>query len=331
MQKPVYRIFTILFLIFLNYSPAFSQFENYKQVVELSKKRKVTEKVVDSILKTYTNRGKSYANIAHSFSFFFYRIKRNYDLAIKYGIIEKNTFENLRLNNKEYNNILYNLGKYHFLKFQYTKAINYFEQAIKSNQFPKKVAQSYCQLGRCYRALGDYYKSLNHYSLGLPLLLKVGSKQSYIAHSRLLAATCNKLNTKESVKLGLFYLEKADSIAGTLTNRKAYNQLFYEINTTFANLYALKHQYNFEKAKHFYKKNIALANKEKNHKELALNFLNLGELYLNKNKDSALAFLHKSLFFDRKNLFKFETCKNLARFYSRKKQYQKAIDLYTTA
>ncbi len=324
-QSSVITIFIFFLLLLINDYTGYSQY-TYKELLELDKKIRITEAYADSILSTFKKKDALFAKNVHGFSYFFYRERKNYDLAIRYGIIEKNTFEDLRLNNKEYNNILYNLGKIHFLKLNFTEAISYFDKAIKSNKFPKKVAQSYCQMARCYRTLGDYYRSINYYSKGLPLLLKHGSKQSYIAHSALLAATCNTLNTEESVNLGLFYLQKADSLLKSLNNIELRKKQAYTINTNFANLYSLKHNYNYNKAKYYYINNIIQAQKEKNNKELALNFLNLGELYSKNKNDSALIHLKKSLAYDKENLFKFETYKILARLYSLQKDYRNSAD-----
>ncbi|WP_299887361.1 CHAT domain-containing tetratricopeptide repeat protein [uncultured Lacinutrix sp.] len=319
-----YPLFVLLFVF--GFKEAKAQY-NSKDIIILDKQKELNEKRVDSILYTITNKDSLYAQIAHNFSYFFYKQKKEYNLAIKYGIIEVNTLDNLKIKNENHTNALYNIGKFYFIKNQYENAIAYYKKAIKSNAFPLKVAQSYCMLGECYFRKGDYYKSINHYTKGISLLEKLNSyKTTLIAKCNNLSRVCNKMDTPKSTKIGLFYLNKADSIIKNTSNLKVDDRSVYSLNVGFANLYALKHQYNLKKAKHYYLKNLNKATKEKNDKMIANSCLNIGELYLKSKNDSCIYFFKKSIKYDSINKIDiYETYRNTANYYISKNKFQKAL------
>ncbi len=322
-QSSVITIFIFFLLLLINDYTGYSQFKSYTEVVELSKKQKVTEKVVDSILKTYTNRDKSFANVAHSFSFFFYRVKRNYDLAIKYGLVEVKTLDSLKIINKAHTNAYYNLGKFYNRKRSFYEAIRFYDRATKSNKFPEKVAQAYCQLGECYFHLGDYYKSTNFYIKGINLLEIHGVKSSIVKQYIRFSFNCNQMATKRSTSLGILYLKKGDSIVKNTPGLKINKIVYQSLLGSLANLYSLRHQYSFEKANFYYRKILSNANDSVT---IANTFLNIGELYLKKDLDSSFDFLTKSIYYDTKKVDVNETYRNLSIYYLKKNNYQKALE-----
>ena len=322
-MKYFYPLFILLYII--SFKQAKAQY-NGKTIITIDKQEGLNEKKVDSILNTITIKDSVFAQIAHDFSYFFYKQKKEYDLAIKYGVVELNTLNNLNLINKNHTNALYNIGKFYLFKKQYNKAITYSKKAIKSNASTLKVAQSYCQMGQCYFEIGDYYKSVNNYRKGISLLEKLNYKATLIGKYNNLANVCNKVNTPETTEIGLYYLKKADSTARNTPNFNISDNSMYSLNAGFANLYALKHQYNFKKAKYYYSKNLNKAITEKNNRIIANSYLNIGELYLKAKKDSSIYFLKKSIAYDSVNKIDiYETYRNTANYYQIKQQYQKAL------
>ncbi|RBW58020.1 hypothetical protein DS884_09095 [Tenacibaculum sp. E3R01] len=328
-MKFKYTILPFFFylLTFFGISKLNAQY-SYKEILTLIKKNKLVlnEKKVDSILTSIRKKDTLYAEAAHGFSFYYYKKKQNYDLAIKYGNLEVETFENLRKNNRQYTNALYNLGKFHFLKNDYNKAITFFLRAVDSNAFPLKVAQSYCWTGKMFFFKGEYYKSIDYYLKGIPLLEKCNSKRSLISNYNNLSLSCNKINTGKSVSLGISFLKKGDSIIRNNPNLKISNNSFYALNVGFANLYSLKHQYNYEKAKHHYLRNLKRATINDNKTIIANSYLNLGELYLNKKNDSCLYFFNQSLKYDLKDKTEsYETYRNISNYFLSKHQLDRAL------
>ena len=300
---------------------------SYKELLEKSKTFEFTEERIDSILTSYTKKDSIYAANAHGFSFYFHRKKKNYDLAVKYALIEIEVLENLKLNNKSYTNALYNLGKFYYFRKEYKKAIENYKKAVKSNAFPLKVGQSYCQLGDCYYMIGDYYKSLDFYMKGYPILEKYSSKRSLAIQALRLAKSCNKFNTYESTVLGLKFLGKVDSILKIAPELKEETWIKYPLNNSYANLYSLKYKYNFGKAKYYYNKNLKNALEAQNIITISNSYGNLGELYLNRSNDSCMYFFRKSLEYDvREKRYYFEVHRNIAKHYQNKKDYNIALE-----
>lgn len=284
----------------------------------------LTEKKADSILNLYV-KNSTYAKIAHDISLFFNK-KKKYFLAIKYGKIEVSTLEEKGLdNNKKYSNALYNIGKFYARYEDYDNAILYYEKVTKTNHYPLKKAQSYCELGYSYRLKGDLYKSLFFFQKGIPLIKKHAKLKTYIAQCINFSLTTQELNTKESNRLGLFYLKKGDSIIqqNQYLNISKYT---YPLNINLGNLYSSKKSYNYKKAKLHYLKNLNNAILEKNEKFISASYLNLGELYLKKRNDSSFLFFKNSIKFNtnQKNIAS-EAYRNLADYYIVKKDLEKAL------
>ncbi|WP_405205826.1 CHAT domain-containing protein [Aquimarina sp. LLG6339-5] len=299
---------------------------SYQEIKSLSLTEDITEKKADRILNSILKRDTLYAKTAHGLSFFFKKNQKNYDLAIKYGQVEIATLDSLNINDSNYTNGLYNLGKFFLLKKKYDKAIEYYNKAIESNKFPKKVAQSYCEIADCYFEKGDYYKSISYYNKGLPLLEKYGSEVSLVLKYIQFSKNCNKINSKESTDLGIYYLKKGDSIIKNSLETNRFNRYIHAVNTGFANLYALPHRYNFNRAKNYYNLNLHSSLSEDDSLTIANTYLNIGELYLKRKNDSCLYFFKESLRYDSiKKTDTYETYRNLADYYISKQKYNKAL------
>jgi len=299
---------------------------SYKQIVASGKTINFNEQKIDSILSQFPKKDSIYAEVAHNFSFYLYKHKKRYDLAIKYGIQEVNILNTLEIFNNKYTNALYNLGRFYYENGDYNTSIAYYEKAINTNVFPLKIAQSYCQTGECYFRKGDFYKSIDYYLKGLPVLEKIAPKVAIVAQYCRLSDNCNKMDSDYATTLGLKYLKKGDSIIKQ-NPEKIHSSFVYAVNNGLANLYALKHQYNFNKARYYYKKNLKKALAQNDSITLSYTFLNIGELYLNKKNDSCLYFLSQSLSYDSINkINQKETHRNIARYFNVKNKFEKALE-----
>ncbi len=297
---------------------------SYKKIVSLAKTINFNEQKIDSILNTISEP-KTYAKVAHNFSFYLYRNKKKYDLAIKYGAIEIDILTKENIFTKEYTNALYNMGRFYHENENYNKAIEYYNKAIQTNIFPLKIAQSYCQIGECYFRKGDFFKSIEYYTRGIPIIEKTNLDVSKIVQYVRFSNNCNKMNNEYATHLGLKYLHKGDSIIKN-SEKKIHNRYVYAVNNGLANLYSLKHQFDFKKANFYYKQNLTNALKEKDSFSLSYTYLNIGELYLNKKADSCLFYLRKSINYDQFDKINYaEVYRNIARYYNNKRNYKKAL------
>ncbi|CAM1347368.1 CHAT domain-containing protein [Tenacibaculum halocynthiae] len=318
------KLILILLLVFWH-QKAKSQY-SYKEIININKKTKLSEKKIDSILLSITTKDSIYAQIAHNFSVFNFKKTKNYKLSIKYGKKEIHILDSLKIINKRHTKALYNVGKFHLKLEQYQKAIHYFSKAIYSNKHRMRVAQSYCEIGNSYFKKGDYYKSINMFIKGLPLLEKHGLKKSILIQYIKLSNCCYKIDTKESTELGLLYLKKGDSLVKNSPKLKLTYKKRNFLYTGLANLYSNKHKKNYNKGREYYLKvlNNSLIRKDSNH--IANAYMNMGELYLDINNDSCVYFLNKSISYDfSKKVYLNETYRNLATYNQRKKIFNLAL------
>ncbi|WP_299674828.1 CHAT domain-containing protein [uncultured Tenacibaculum sp.] len=281
------RIFFFLLIYFLNFS-SFSQ--NNLNIEKILIQKDFNEIKTDSILNTLKISYEK-SKVAHNFSRFFYK-KQNYHLALKYGKIELNILNELNLINKDYHNALHLLGKYLALNNERDKAKSILKESSNLNIYPKKAAQSLCEIGKLLRAEGNYSESINYLIKGIELLKIHGKKTSILTHCINLSFSSNFSNIKSEIYLGIKYLNLAKQI---ILDDKIDQHKLNLVYTGLANHYSKKQIYDFKKARYFYNKVISKSKKESNIFFLSLNYMNLGELFLSKQSDSSIFFLQKSL------------------------------------
>ncbi|WP_299714436.1 CHAT domain-containing tetratricopeptide repeat protein [uncultured Tenacibaculum sp.] len=294
--------------------------------LEIKSINNLNEKATDSILE---NIDLSYqkSKIAHNFSRFFYN-KRNFRLALKYGKAELDILNILKIKNKDYHNAIHLLGRYYYLNNDKNKALETFTKSSKLNIYPKKAAQSLCELGNVLRSTGKYSESISYLSKGIELLKIHGKKTSIITHCINLSFSSNFSNIKDEIKLGIKYLNFAKQIIFTDKIQKHKLNLIY---TGLANHYSKKQIYDFSKARKYYGKVIDNARKTSNLFFLSVTYSNLGELFLSKKSDSSIYFLQKSSNIINENhipnnkLIETEISRNKANYYLNKNDLNLAL------
>ncbi len=292
-------------------------------IIKLDKEINLTEEKVDSILKSRFEKSANFAKIAHNFSFFFNKKVKNYGLAIKYGKIEIEILKELNTNKKELTNAYYNVGKFYLKKDYHQIAALYFKEAIEVNSYPKKVGQSYCELGFCFFKIGDYFQSINYYLKGFSILERYGSAKSLVVQYNNLSRNCFDINTKDASNLGMYYLHKSDSI---IQSKNIKGILVYSLYSTYANLHSNIYNKDYSTALKYYNKNLILSLKNNDSSIVANTYLNIGETYFDLENDSCLYFLKRGLKFDQqKRLYSPEIFRNIANYYMSKNELDKAL------
>ncbi len=291
---------------------------------------KLIEKEIDSIIFQTNLTESEIIKKAFKFSRIYYK-QNNLKTAIKYAKIQNKYSKKFNIYNKHYHTSYYLIGKYYMLENQLDSAIANYKKALELNYYPKKVAQSFCQLAQCYRMRGELHKSLEYYVKGIDLLLAYQNKNSILSHGVNISLTCNQIKTKESALIGIKYLQKCDSIIKNndfLKDRVERCILYNNLG----NLYQIPQNYNFLKAKHNYIKAIEVSSIQTNNYVYTHALLNLGELYIERNIDSSFYYLNKSLKhsnevsnFD-KQAFISEIFRNLSNYYIKKDKAPKALE-----
>ncbi|TCP24205.1 tetratricopeptide repeat protein [Tenacibaculum skagerrakense] len=253
--------------------------------------KKINEKDADSILNTLNSDTNKKIIKAFNYSRIFYK-KGNLKLAIKYAKIQNNLSQKGEIYPKHYHTSFYLIGKYFMVNNKLDSAIIYSKRALELNHYPKKIAQSFCQIATCYRKQGDLHKSIEYYTEGIPLLIKHAKPNSILFHIISLTDACNQVKTKRSARIGLHFLEKCDSL---INKNKYLTPEIGSIDICKGVLYAFPSNYDYKKASNYYRKALKFSLNRNQEKITSLAYLNLGELYLDEGKDSSLYFLNKGL------------------------------------
>ena len=289
-----------------------------------------SQEEADSILNSFNSEVNKKVIEAFNFSRRFYK-KNNLASAIKYAKLQNQLSKEFNLYPKHYHNSYYLIGKYFMQKNELDSAIIYFNKAVNLNIYPKKIGQSLCQIGNCYRMKGELHKSANFYIKGVDLLFKQGQFYAMISNALNFSVTCNQIKTKEHALLGIRYLEKCDSILKTNTNLSNINEKSYLFNNL-GNLYFLKENYSYEKARQNYLKALKIGLQKDDHYSLAVSCGNLGELYLNEDRDSSLYYLNKGLFYSNnltnydKKAIKSDIYRVISEYYSKNKNLKLSLE-----
>ncbi|WP_299625841.1 CHAT domain-containing protein [uncultured Tenacibaculum sp.] len=280
----------ILFASLLTCINIYSQYSSVNDIFILEEKLAVNHKTIDSITSKLKNINKK-TLFLNSISSFFFK-KKQYDLALKYAKKELEFYPNNELNDSDYHNALYITAFYSKKNGDLNNALILFKKASRLNFFPKKKAQALCEIGYLYRLYGENKKSLDYYIKGVELLKKHGTLGNVITNSVNLSLSSYNLNDNKDIETGVYYLENAKTLLKQ--NPQLYtNRRQNAIYTCLANLYAKLN--NSSKASFFYKKIISLAIKKNNYYQLALNYMNYGELLLLSNKKEYIHYINKSL------------------------------------
>lgn len=275
--------------------------------------------------------------LAYSIGKHFYRDKK-YNSAIKYAKYQINLLEDKKLTKSAYyQKSLHYLGLYFMLNNEFDNALFYLKKSSNLDFSASRKAKSLCEIGNCFRMKGDYRKSINYHIKGIKLFESLNKPSNIISNCINIVAACNQIHTKKDLLLGIYYLNKADSILQANPKSRTPSTLNL-VDNGIATLYSSKHIFDLKKSKKYYSKTLKRAYKNKNPYFKTLAYMNLGDLYLKIKNDSALYFLKKSLSYSQHdNIYSYnkdvigtnttisEIYRNIALYYSNKSNFKKAL------
>ena len=289
------NLFFILFWLSVLFSvKALSQnsYKEYKQLLDENKKLLIDSKIDSLLLLSEKDSAfKIAAEIAHYYSLKLYK-RKEYSRAIKYTLTELEYLDKTESPEARYLSAIYNIGIFYLINEEFDNSIKFYEKIIERNSDENRVGRAYCQIARCYEKKNQLFKAIAYYDKGLSILENQKNYKRLITQYINLAIVYKDVGTKESLKKSSLTLNKASSLS---IFNKISNRDFFTLNTGYANYYFNDLSYDFEKAKFYYKKNITRGLFEKNTKFTAINYNNLGELYIKEKKDSAIYFIDKGI------------------------------------
>ncbi|WP_235016426.1 CHAT domain-containing tetratricopeptide repeat protein [Aquimarina sp. AU474] len=328
------RLFiSILFLCFWQSIKAQNAYEYYMSLFN-SDTIKISEirKAVDSIIDIYDKNDEQLkiVKIARHFAIKNYN-KKLYHEAISYVKKEISIYEKLDMQNNKYAKALYNLGLLHSKAGAYEESFIYHKKVIAQDKDEYSTAKSYCEIGKYYRQVGDFFKSKDYYSRGIYLLEKLDKKQLLVIKYLDFSQVLRGMGTEYSLDQQLTILDKANTLFNEAPSYSFYGlRNYFRMNNAYANYYNSYTRFNFNKAKEYYYKNLEKAIEIKDSAAAKTLYTNLGNLYIeSKNelqKDSTVYFLNEGLKYCAGKEEEANIYYNFSNYYLVKKKHLKALD-----
>lgn len=292
----------LLFLFFNTF--VFSQNTININEINISLKKLEKNKKFDSL-----------ANQAYKVSVYFYR-KKDYEKAIKYSLIEiqsrRNISDSIRLKKA-----LFNQGLFLYHNKQYYKSLKFYQKVIDSFKVDKRTYRTFCNIGRVYSRLNDYYSANYYFEKGMSNISVFNNKELF-SHYINYAIVQNELENEKSLKKELLLIKKADSLSRII---KLSNKNFNALNFTYANYYQKESVFNFNKSKYYYNKVLMNAI---NNRDTAIQFKTynmLSSLYSKVKKDSTIYYINRGVLTSQRIKI------NLAKINYRKSIYNYDLDI----
>lgn len=290
MKSSFNRIIFWLLVLCLGNTASSQNFYELFDSLEKNKGVEALQPQLDSVLSITTDQT-TFSKMSHDFSVKYFRL-RDYEAAIKYGLIEVQSFEQAQIINDRYTKALYQLGYFYEQTAQLEIAIQHYSKIISVEPNSYRTIQSYGKLGDCYYKIGDYYQAEVYFLKAISDLDNYNASGFLASQYLNLSRVYHTLNTDESQEKELKTLNKVLEInrKDQLNDRRLsilYNNL--------ANYYNNEKSYNFKQAKKYYQKLLNHSIKNTDSTSIGIGYGNLGNLYIKQGIDSAKYYLNKSL------------------------------------
>ncbi len=327
----LYRLqLSVLFILFyasVNSQHLYSYYESLwdDKNIEIS----VIEKKVDSIIAIYENSREDLntIKIAGEFSKKLYRAKQ-YERAIDYTEYEISIYRKLNIKNNEYAKALYKLGFLYFKIQNFEESLRCYREVIALNVDDYSTARAYCELGKYYYSINDYFRSDEYYVYGISGLERFSNKNvlliKYLNHALVLL----NMSTPDSLDRAKELLDKVDQLFDQLPNYSIRD--YRTFNNYYANYYSKLERYDFDKAKYYSNRNLNKAIQDKDSTFIYTSYVSLGDLYRDAQKeqqmDSAFFFLNEGIKYAIETEEKSTAYHQLSHYYFENNQFHDALD-----
>lgn len=186
----------------------------------------------------------------------------------------------------------FQLGLSHYRLKQYSESIDQFQGLIRKDVPDSLQNLALYEIGKSFYWQGEFYKAEAYYKQHIDGLRQTNDKHDLINKYFALIRVYNEIltpNSQTKLKTVLDQIgQLKDEVAFSPIQKLAFNNYY-------ANYYNHPATYNFEKAKEYYEKNLALAEQTNQSRFLCATWNNLADLYNEAKRDGALNYLQNSL------------------------------------
>ncbi len=232
-----------------------------------------------------------YSNIASHFSSKIY--KSHLEEAIHYGELALKKYPTSKAKDSIYATFRFRLGFFYSVTKEYEKSNKLYLDIIEAGIDQARVAQSYSRLGVYYNAMGDYYKAEDYLKKGISILEERQDYSKLINNYNNLYGVYYNQGAKASLKskeiLDRILALESEGLITIRPSRKS------EIYTRYASYYTKNETRDFEKARDYHFKNLALLKRAHILDKNCTIYANLSDLYNVTKKDSAYYYIQQTL------------------------------------
>lgn len=326
-------------LLFYIYSFPISSFaQSYKAVISANISSEKKEQILDSIFSLAIEKPELYSDstgIQFGDYLALYSIwlskkgslKKAIDYAEKGVYYSKNrTPYKLQFH---YGN-LFNLGLYYQRLRSYTSSNEIFFEIIKLKGISNlKKARAYDEIGRNLIHSGSIYSGIAYLEKCQQLYHAENAFKKELRIIIRIAQNYQKTIKKQDLQKGLKKLEEINLLKSKIELTS--NDRF-DIYETYGNLYNSINPKPLDSIYKYYNNALTIAKQQKSNFKIHVTYNNIGTLFRNINKDSALYYFNKAQKLSINNdTEQARTLHNKGRIYIEKQQYNKAISSFETA
>lgn len=326
MQRHLIRTKLILFWLcafsFTGSSHGQNFFDSYQEIVK-NHLGNIQNRKVDSLISYAAGLDSTdiAVKIAHNQSIAKYE-ERDYYQAIYFGLLELCLYEENKLDLEDYIQVVYNVGRFYFRNQNYIESIAMNQKVVDANFSKDTKGRSYFEMGNSYWNLGDFYKALDNYKIGILHLEESDNTRLLVRCYLNLSNRYELLNTPESLEAKLEILERILTISKTTPLR---NDSYATLYNSLASYYNNTDTYDFNKSKQYQLKFLSLAVAEVDSSKIGASNSNLANLYSEEERDSALVYFDRALRYQKESNNLIRTYNNLAHFYLKKGCWNDAL------
>ncbi|GGG36816.1 hypothetical protein GCM10011344_42060 [Dokdonia pacifica] len=278
-------------MFYINNAQSQNYFENYNKLY--TDQGYTFKTKVDSLL-TLCESSKNfedYSNIASHFSSKIY--KSHLEEAIKYGELALEKYPASKVKDSIYATFRFRLGFFYSVTKEYEKSNKLYLDIIEAGIDQARIAQSYSRLGLYYNVIGDYYKAEDYFKKGISILEERQDYSKLINNYNNLYLVYSNQGSKARLKskqiLDRMLALESDGFITIKPSRKS------DIYTRYADYYTRTETLDFEKARDYHFKNLALLKRAHILDKKCTIYANLSDLYNIAKKDSVYYYIQKTL------------------------------------
>lgn len=192
----------------------------------------------------------------------------------------------------------YNVAFFLYKNKQIEESIRYYQNILSIDPTTSYASRAYSELGRCYKATGDYYNAIAHFELAQSIFEKNKNYKRIIINAINVHKCYIELENPESFNKAIKNLKIADSLSQIINSRLSTR---YNIKIALGTVYNQNKNLDREKALFYYQEALQIAKKTKDTQKILGTYQHIGNLYNTFDPNKGIQFQKLSLPYIKQN------------------------------